>query len=1000
MKRLLIHIILYCTFWGSCLAQLPQDFLFRFIGNEDQRNGLSQTTNHFIYKDSKGFVWISSLAGLNRFDGKQVKIYEEIIGDTTSLQGQFVQGRFSENGQSNIWFTTYRALHYYDRKKDSFQHFSLTDSLGLSIPGFYNCGMDKDQQLWIIHQDSLYLFDTKQQSFSEPTYLDINIFRGELLKDSNGQVTHFYAYAPGQSDFWIISDPTSERAIKKHFSLNKTESISSVLPEQDSLIWIATNKGLAKFNPLTEEYHWFTNNEQGAIDKLLGMTSYSDQYLALSSHEKGLLFFNKNTLQFLPQTDSSMLLSSKGPIYKSEDGGLWLSIEGKGVAYTSPEEIKFNKYLTSDLGGYNGVQLSFNKLLDVGNSEIWAATYSNGIFVLDDNKKIIRQITKELHPEIGSDLIIHLLKDDQNRIWILTWGGLSFYDLNTKEFKNISKDHIFLYAHQSSNGKVLLCSYSQNGIWEISEDYSLRRVDPNTTAKYTFLYEDQTQNLYAARNLTSLEIFKQDIALIPVSTLPLQGDIKTAYEGSNVDSSIWFGTTNGLIKLNKASNDFDVYSRKDGLASSTIYSIISDSKNNFWLSTNTGISCFNPSSLEYQNYGLMEGLSAIEFNSFSYFKKSNNEIWFGSTNGLTTFNPERFYTNSPPKVEITEILINDEIQPDLKCQQTQAINPEEIKAINLPYSQNTLSFSFSALEYAHPENVRLQYQMQGIDEDWINAKKDGFIRYAKLRHGIYTLQLRASTSIGLWSSARQIKIMIEPPFYYTWWFILCCMSFFAMLIFSYLNYKEKRQKKEQQKLENQRNEFAQDMHDELGSSISSLKLSIELLKSKVASGEIKQHLEKIAISSQNLYQKLREVIWAVNSRNDTLENLILYLHEYALETFEDTTIEYQPNIPASIPHYVIRDKRRSNILFSFKEAINNSIRHAEASQVSITFIIHSDSFDIQIEDNGKGISPDFLDQSPGIGLENMQRRFHEIGGTCVIKPGSKGTTILFSTKTK
>ena len=117
----------FCFCWGVCFAQLPQQFLFHQLSNEVSGKGLSQTSNHFIYKDSKGFVWISSLSGLNRFDGKNVKIYEELIGDSTALQGQFVQGEFVEDEHTNIWFTTYRALHKYDRTQAHFQHFFIND---------------------------------------------------------------------------------------------------------------------------------------------------------------------------------------------------------------------------------------------------------------------------------------------------------------------------------------------------------------------------------------------------------------------------------------------------------------------------------------------------------------------------------------------------------------------------------------------------------------------------------------------------------------------------------------------------------------------------------------------------------------------------------------------------------------------------------------------------------------------------------------------------------
>ena len=239
----------------------------------------------------------------------------------------------------------------------------------------------------------------------------------------------------------------------------------------------------------------------------------------------------------------------------------------------------------------------------------------------------------------------------------------------------------------------------------------------------------------------------------------------------------------------------------------------------------------------------MEGISTLEFNTFSYLYSAENEIWFGSTDGLTIFNPLDVNSSSPPNIEIIEILINDEIDQSLKCQQTGSTNPEEINQIVLPYEKNTLSFSFAALELAHPENVRFQYEIEGIDQGWINVKNDGFIRYSSIPPGRYTLKVKGSTSIGQWSDPRVLKFNIRAPYYKTWWFILLCSSLFIFSVSMLFYYRLRRKEKLRLALENQRNKFARDMHDELGSSISSIKLSVEFLLVKLPEGDYKRKLE-------------------------------------------------------------------------------------------------------------------------------------------------------------
>ena len=604
LTRVLFYLFIINSSWGTCFAQVPQDFLFHFVTNENQENGLSQTSNHFIFKDSKGFVWISSMSGLNRFDGKNIKVYEEIIGDSSSLQGQFVQGVFAEDEKSNIWFTTYRTLHFYNRKFDNFEHFYLKDRLGNVIPGFYNCGMDSKNQLWLIYQDSLFVFNTELKEFTSLHYLSPDIYRGEIQKDSEGIVKAFYAYSPGKKELIIIPDPQSKSSEPKEYIIGENENISTLYPEKDSLIWIATNKGLLRFNPFLDKYDMYNNLGNITIEKLLGIAPYNNEILAISTLENGFLLFDKTKLEFIEPEISKKNLSStlisRGPIHVVKDSSLWLSIEGRGLAYAYPHKIKFEKLLSQSNSTQDNLQLSFNAILDARNGEIWAATFSNGIYIFNESKEIIRHITKDEYPGLNSDLIIHLFMDDQNRIWILTWGGLCIYDIENEEFRRITNDHIFSFGLQCRNGRIYLCSQSKNGIWEIKEDFSLIRIDQNSQSKFTFIYEDQQQKLYACKNLTSLTTFIQEDYLKEESIIPINGNFKAAYESRLNDSTIWFATTNGLIKLNKITYEFTVFSRKDGLPSSTIYSILPDVKGNLWLSTNSGISCFNPSTLEFQ----------------------------------------------------------------------------------------------------------------------------------------------------------------------------------------------------------------------------------------------------------------------------------------------------------------------------------------------------------------------------------------------------------------
>jgi len=200
-------------------------------------------------------------------------------------------------------------------------------------------------------------------------------------------------------------------------------------------------------------------------------------------------------------------------------------------------------------------------------------------------------------------------------------------------------------------------------------------------------------------------------------------------------------------------------------------------------------------------------------------------------------------------------------------------------------------------------------------------------------------------------------------------------------------------------IEIERQRIARDMHDDLGSSLSALSLTTEIARNKKTS-ELKTEIEKINTAAREISGKIREVIWTVSSRNDTLENLVSYLHNYALDLFESTSQDFNLSLPKDIPNAFINGEFRRNIFLAFKEALNNLIKYAGATKVSIAFEITGNLFSICVEDNGRGFDPSLLQNSSGNGLRNMQSRMKDISGTCVITTGENGTTVKFGFELK
>lgn len=201
---------------------------------------------------------------------------------------------------------------------------------------------------------------------------------------------------------------------------------------------------------------------------------------------------------------------------------------------------------------------------------------------------------------------------------------------------------------------------------------------------------------------------------------------------------------------------------------------------------------------------------------------------------------------------------------------------------------------------------------------------------------------------------------------------------------------------QQQALENERQRIAQDMHDDIGSSLSALSLLSEIAQYKQSPEDLKADIEKINQSSRDLSDKIREVIWTVSASNDTLANLISYIHRHAIELFESTNVECFVNLPEIFPELAVGGEQRRTLFLACKEAMNNITKYAGATRVILDFEINDNKLEIRILDDGKGFDPALLERSSGNGLRNMQSRMRDIQGSCHISTGPRGTQVHFS----
>lgn len=465
---------------------------------------------------------------------------------------------------------------------------------------------------------------------------------------------------------------------------------------------------------------------------------------------------------------------------------------------------------------------------------------------------------------------------------------------------------------------------------------------------------------------------------------------------------LWIASEKGLIAYNENTKHYKVFDETSGLANSYIYSILDQDDSSLWISTNNGLANVHVSygkgddiKATFTNYSVKDGLQSNEFNTGSYYKDHNGILYFGGIAGINWFDPAKMNANHfKARPAISAICINDSLYAG-----DTAIY---VQQITVPYDRNTISFTLSALEFTRPGQNVFSYKLEGSDKDWVSTTNDN-VRYSNLPPGTYHFLLRVSNNDGVWNNdPLQLTITVLPPWWHTWWFTLFLLLVSVLIIYLsvrfYVRQKIKVRTKEleqQQALYLERLRISKDVHDDLGSGLSKISLMAAIAQKKTAgNAPLNNDIQHISTVSKELVDNMRDLIWVLNPENTTLEQLVSRLREYCADYLENIPVSITLSFPASVPDIRISREVQRNIFLTVKEAVNNCIKHADASALSISLTIDATQMSIEITDNGRGFDTIQI-KGGGNGLRNMKQRITSIGGSFTITSSLGGhTTIL------
>jgi len=818
MKKFLILIILVLAFCKPAIGQLSFDHL-------SVASGLSQSTVLSIFKDSRGYMWFGTRDRLNRYDARQIRIYNYHYNDTTSIScSDYIFSVFGDKDK-NLWIGTVKGLNRYIPEQDAFERI-MSDPLkkgSLSDNNIYCTYQDRQGNLWFGSLNGLnMLSSSKSRNFAR--YFKTRQNHPGLAGNQVNTI-----YQDRNQNIWV---GTSEGLTKmnpeqggysfKSFISSKSDPngldgnfVKTITEDKQGNLWIGTETGGlnlydAKTATFTHFKHDPYNSNTLSNNDVRKIMPDKNGKLWIGTMN-GLNVFDPQTKQFIHyehdiENRNSLSDNSIKDIYQDNTGTIWVGTMFGGVNIIHPNSIPFTVYQSNKFK--NSISGNIVSAITAdAKQNLWIGTEGSGLNYYNKISGIFKHYTS--HPtdakSIGTNFIKALYNDKQNNLWVaLHQGGLDFYQSATDNFK--------YYRHDANNPNTIssdivscILEDSQSRFW-VGTSTGLNLFDKKQQSFIHYLgdtshplrlssrwirciYEDSKHNIWVGTtgglnllkpgvlNFTWFKANERDSNSLRV------GYINCIKEDTR--GNIWIGSFHGGLSLfNVQTQTFKTYTTQQGLPSDNVLNIQQGDNGYLWISTDNGLCKFNTQTGKVKNYNVKDGLPTNEFNYGSGYRAADGSLYFGTFNGLVSFSPKQIKENAiAPAILFTGLKLFN--QP-VGIGDTTGLLKQDISLttdITFTHDQNVFSIDFTALNYDKPDRNQYMYKLDGFEKDW-NYVNIPTATYTNLPAGDYHFLVKGSNNDGLWSNnLKSLHIKILPPLWRTWWAYLIYAVLFCTTLY-------------------------------------------------------------------------------------------------------------------------------------------------------------------------------------------------------------------------
>ncbi|HQW42136.1 MAG TPA: two-component regulator propeller domain-containing protein [Flavobacteriales bacterium] len=1030
MRRLLIFFLFVGPVIGVSFGQATPKRVRAELITVD--HGLPQGLIWSILQDQQGFLWFATKDGLARYDGYEYRVFRNIPGDTTSLAGNHITALL-EDSLGFLWIGTEQdGLHRYDPRTGRFARIKRDPRLG-QLAGIVSIESDTHGDLWVLE------------------------YSGGLCVVPNGVAAGPLPALGAAADHYPKLELNALRSIRA--TLNGDLWL---LERDELSVWARTSDGLVERLRWKVPWPWvefehppgllhhasaghmllvwekrvivFDERSVEVVDTLeLPGLQFRGSELVIDAQDRlwgeGLdknwfrMDLRTGTTEVIkPELEGGHALPGTGFLAWIMDrtGVVWAGTSGYGlVKYRSSTErfqtfrfqdspIQHSAIVATDLEGREllvheelmalnateGVLKSIAVIdaLDARGLEpswgvcardpsgcYWLGGGSqherDGLYVFDPRTKELLSVpfapedeVAAVYPGLGKEVwILSNRPGEKDRNWLTQVDTRTRTTLQRFEFP----------------GPIRSGTYREIACWRFASDSTIWMATGNgvygleaRTGNWShYMHDDQDSTSIPGNEVFSL-----------------------CFDPDEPDKFMWVGTEGkGMARMDLRTGQCDhTITTEQGLPNDVVYGILPDAHNNLWISTNQGLCRFDPRTGAKKTYTMADGIAGNEFNRYSAEASADGLLYFGGMEGITWFDPEDFYTEADPSpTRITGLkLLNRPVTVSDNTSFLQ-VPITWLDELTLPYSERMITFAFANMDLSVPGQNEYRYILEGMNTNWIENGKGHEATFTNLDPGSYTFRVQGRNSEGRWDEqGTTLLLTITPPWWGTWWFRLLMALILTSIAVAFFRYRLARA----MEVVNVRDQIARDLHDEIGSTLSSVALFSTVARKKAGTKvpEATEMLDRITESTTSVMEAMNDIVWAVNAENDDMDHVVQRMRSYAVRLTEAGSCTLEFTIENGLERIHLGMSQRKNLYLIFKEAVNNALKYAEPTVLRVDVSRNGPSIVMQVADNGKGFDPDApaAGSSGGNGLGNMRKRAKDMGGELHVDTGpGAGTTV-------